>query len=48
MDNGYYDYDQQSVMKIINKDVRSNVIYARVSTYKQKIDLENQINKLLT
>ena len=48
MDNGYYDYDEQSVMKIINKDVRSNVIYARVSTYKQKIDLENQINKLST
>ena len=48
MDNGYYDYDEQSVMKIINKDIRSNVIYARVSTYKQKIDLENQINKLST
>ena len=48
MDNGYYDYDEQSVMKIINKDVRYNVIYARVSTYKQKTDLENQINKLST
>ena len=33
MNNGYYDYDEESVMKIINKDVRNNVIYARVSTY---------------
>jgi predicted site-specific integrase-resolvase len=46
MNNGCYDYDEQSVLKIIKKDVRYNVIYARVSTYKQKTDLENQINKL--
>ena len=36
LDNGYYDYDEDSVFKIIKKDSRINVIYARVSTYKQK------------
>jgi predicted site-specific integrase-resolvase len=48
LDNGYYDYDEQSVLKFIKKDNRINVIYARVSTYKQKNDLINQINKLET
>ena len=33
---------------LLKKDNRSNVIYARVSTYKQKNDLTNQINKLQT
>jgi predicted site-specific integrase-resolvase len=46
LDNGYYDYDETSVFKIIKKDSRINVIYSRVSTYKQKTDLENQINKI--
>jgi len=46
LDNGYYDYDESSVFKIIKKDARINVIYSRVSTNKQKIDLENQINKI--
>jgi predicted site-specific integrase-resolvase len=46
LDNGYYDYDEDSVFKIIKKDPRINVIYARVSIYKQKKDLENQINKI--
>ena len=41
--NGYYNYDEESVYKILNKDIeRKNVIYARVSTSKQKSDLENQ------
>lgn len=40
LDNGYYDED--SVYKLIKKDQRINVIYARVSTNKQKIDLEKQ------
>ena len=41
--NGYYNYDEESVYKILNKDIeRKNVIYARVSTLKQKKDLENQ------
>jgi len=44
--NGYYDYDEESVLKFIKKDNRSNIIYARVSTYKQKNDLETQINKI--
>jgi predicted site-specific integrase-resolvase len=46
MSNGYYDYDEESVFKIINKDIRSNVIYGRVSTYKQKKDLDTQIDKI--
>ena len=46
LDNGYYDYDEDSVFKIMKKDSRVNVIYARVSTYKQKNDLEKQINTI--
>lgn len=46
LDNGYYDYDEESVFKVIKKDSRINVIYCRVSTSKQKTDLENQINKI--
>ena len=41
--NGYYEYDEESVMKLSGKKNRTNVIYARVSTYKQKNDLTNQI-----
>jgi len=48
LDNGYYDYDEESVFKVIKKDSRINVIYSRVSTYKQKTDLQNQINKINT
>lgn len=48
LSNGYYDYDEHSVLQFIKKDNRSNVIYTRVSTYKQKNDLTNQINKLQT
>lgn len=45
--NGRYDYDKESVYKLFNKGVdRKTYIYARVSTPKQKIDLENQINML--
>ena len=44
LSNGYYDYDEHSVLQFIKKDNRSNVIYARVSTYKQKNDLTNQIS----
>ena len=41
--NGFYDYDEESVYKILNKSIeRKNVIYTRVSTQKQKPDLENQ------
>ena len=42
--NGRYDYDEESVHTWLNKDInRKNVIYSRVSTTKQKKDLENQI-----
>lgn len=46
LDNGYYDYDEDSVFKIIKKDARMNIIYGRVSTYKQKNDLEKQIETI--
>lgn len=48
LDNGYYDYDEVSVYQILKKDPKINVIYARVSTYKQKNDLHNQINNITT
>lgn len=41
--NGFYDYDEESIYKLLNKNIeRKNVIYSRVSTQKQKNDLENQ------
>lgn len=41
--SGLYDYDDESVYKFLNKDVeRKCVIYCRVSTSKQKKDLDNQ------
>lgn len=45
--NGKYDYDDDSIYAFLNKDVkRRNVVYCRVSTSKQKPDLENQIEYL--
>ena len=45
--NGYYDYNDEDVYKLLNRDVkRRTVIYARVSTSKQKDDLQNQIEQL--
>jgi predicted site-specific integrase-resolvase len=45
--NGRYDYDSESVYAFLNKDVqRKTVIYARVSTSKQKKDLQNQVDLL--
>ncbi len=42
-----YDYNDEDVYKLLNKDVkRKTVIYARVSTAKQKNDLENQKQQL--
>ena len=43
LNNGYYDYDINSVYSLLSVDIRINVIYARVSTYKQKNDLNSQI-----
>ena len=45
--NGRYDYDEESVYKFLNKDVRRKTyIYARVSTSSQRKDLENQVDLL--
>ena len=45
--NGRYEYDENSVYLFLNKDLkRKTYIYARVSTSKQKPDLENQIELL--
>ena len=44
--NGYYDYHNDSVYYFLGKTDRINIIYARVSTHKQKADLKRQINKL--
>lgn len=46
MANGYYDYDDQSVYAFLGINQRFNVIYGRVSTYKQKKDLGRQIAAL--
>ena len=47
LDNGYYDYEEKSVYDFLNKDIsRKTVIYARVSTKKQKNDLKDQIELL--
>jgi predicted site-specific integrase-resolvase len=42
--NGFYDYDNTSIYNFIGKFNRKNVIYARVSTFKQKIDLIRQVD----
>lgn len=45
--NGYYSYNKEDVYKLKGLDVkRKKVIYARVSTPKQKKDLENQIENI--
>ena len=45
--NGQYDYDVDSVYRMLNKDIeRKTYIYARVSTSKQKKDLETQVSLL--
>lgn len=49
--NGYYDYDEQSIYNFLDCPNpalnRINIIYARVSTYKQKNDLGNQVLQLI-
>lgn len=46
--NGFYNYNEEDVYKIINKDFkRTSVIYCRVSTNKQKQDLNNQKETLI-
>lgn len=47
--NGQYDYDSDSVYKLLNKDIeRKTFIYAKVSTAKQKKELDNQVQLLKT
>ncbi len=47
--NGQYDYNPEDVYKYIGKERRSlHIIYARVSTPKQKSDLARQIETLET
>lgn len=47
--NGQYDYDSDSVYKVLNKDIeRKTYIYARVSNAKQKKDLDTQVQILKT
>jgi len=47
MDNGYYEYDDNSIYQFLGYNDRFDIAYARVSTYKQKNDLENQIHNIL-
>lgn len=45
--NGLYDYDEDSVLSLAKISIdRKCVVYARVSTQKQKKDLENQISTI--
>lgn len=45
--NGYYDYDEDSVLKKAGITPEQKVVvYARVSTQKQKADLQNQIDTI--
>jgi len=45
--NGFYDYNDEDVYRKARlADERYNVIYARVSTPKQKTDLQNQVKTL--
>ena len=46
LDNGYYDYDKQSILKLMKSDTRNDVIYSRVSTYKQKKIYKHKLIKL--
>lgn len=44
MGNGRYDYDADSVYKMLNKEIeRKTYLYARVTTSKEKKNLERQI-----
>ncbi len=47
--NGYYIYNDSDVYSLAGiKDGRLNVVYARVSTQKQKQDLQNQIENCIS
>ena len=45
--NGYFEFDEETVYSLLNKGLKRRIyLYARVSTMKQKKDLENQIELL--
>ena len=44
--NGRFNYDAKSVYDLIKSTEKCIYLYARVSTAKQKIDLDNQVQKL--
>lgn len=47
MPNKMYDYNEEDVYRILNKDVkRKTVLYARVSTHRQKDELQPQIDQM--
>lgn len=47
MPNGRYNYDEESVYEMLNAGIpRKTYIYARVSTYSQRADLNNQVEML--
>ena len=47
MPNKFYNYNEDDIYKLLNKDVkRKTVLYARVSTAKQRGDLMNQIEQM--
>lgn len=47
--NGHFDFDADSVYRLKNRNQpRQTVLYGRVSTYKQKNDLSNQMQTLET
>jgi len=39
-------YYEESIFKLLKKDIHTNIIYARIFTNKQKADLERQILNL--
>jgi predicted site-specific integrase-resolvase len=46
--SGRYNYVESSVYQFLNRDMkRKSVVYARVSTAKQKKDLENQVQTVI-
>ena len=44
--SGQYIYDSDSVFKLVRNNKKINIVYARVSTHKQKNNLNTQLNKL--
>lgn len=45
--NGYYEYDDDSIYKLMGIEKRDVVVYGRVSTDAQKSNLDRQINELI-